>query len=117
MGVPDGVDQPGQDRAGQAWQRFLPGVGGADLERAHAEAVAALLGQVDDEAGGHELGEQVVGRRAGQAEVARQGRGRDGAGLARQGLQQGQRLPGGRNTRAGPDVGHRVSLGSAPDSW
>jgi len=54
-GVADRVDQPGQHGPGEPGQRFLAGVGAADLERAHAEPVAPLLGQVDDEAGGLQL--------------------------------------------------------------
>ncbi len=101
-GVPDRVDQPRQHRPGQPRQWLLPGVGTADLERAHAESVAAFLRQVDDETGGDQLGQQVVGRRAGQAEVAGQrGRG-DRAGLASQGLQQGQRVACRGNARCGP---------------
>jgi hypothetical protein len=50
---------------------------------------------MDDEAGGDELGEQVVRRRAGQTEVAGQRRGRHRARLPRQRLQQHERVPGG----------------------
>ena len=44
------VDQPGEHRSRGPCQRRLPGVGGAQLEGAEAQAVPALLGQVDDEA-------------------------------------------------------------------
>ena len=44
------VDEPGQQRPGETLQRRLPGVRGAELERRDSEPVAALLGQVDDEA-------------------------------------------------------------------
>ena len=40
------VDQPGEDRPGDPLQRLLPGVRRAQLEGGHAQAVAALLGQV-----------------------------------------------------------------------
>jgi hypothetical protein len=61
--VADHLDEPGEHRTGEPGQRFLAGVGAADLDGAHAEAVAPLLGQVDDEAGVDQLGEQVVGGR------------------------------------------------------
>ena len=45
-----GVDEPAEHGAGDPAQRLLARVGGAELEGRDAEAVAALLGQVDDEA-------------------------------------------------------------------
>ena len=43
-------DEPGEHGLGDPAQRVLAQVGGADLVGADAEPVAALLGQVDDEA-------------------------------------------------------------------
>jgi len=116
-GVADRVDQPGQHRPGQPGQRLLARVRAADLEGAHAQAVAALLGQVDDEAGGDELGEERVGRRAGEAEVAGQRGGRHRARLPGERLEQRERLPGRGDTGRRPHAllarrpRHPVSVG------
>jgi hypothetical protein len=62
---------------------------------ADAQAVAPLLGQVDDEALVLEHAEQVIGGAAREAEVARDGGRRQRGGVAGQQLQQLQRLGGG----------------------
>ena len=63
-GLADLVDERGQRPPGDPLQRLLPGVAGADLERGDADAVALLLGQVDDEALLDHGGQEVVGRGA-----------------------------------------------------
>ena len=55
-----GVDQPAEHGAGDPAQRLLARVGRAELERRDPEPVAALLGQVHDEALVAEHPEQVV---------------------------------------------------------
>ena len=59
--VRGGVDEARQDGLRDPSQRFLADVGGADLVRGDAQAVAALLGEVDDEPLVGEDLEQVVG--------------------------------------------------------
>ena len=93
-GVPDRVDQAREDGPGQPGQGLLPGVGAADLESADAEAVPAFLRQVDDEPGGDQLTEQVVGRGPGEAEVAGEDRGGHRTRLTSQGLQDREGVPG-----------------------
>ena len=112
-GVADGVDQSGQHRPGQPGERLLPGVGAADLERTHTQAVPALLGQVDDEAGGDEFGQEVIGRGAREPELTGERGGRHRARLPGQRLQQREGLPG-RGDATGPArpacLGHRDTL-------
>ena len=64
---PGAVDEVGEQPAADPLQRLLAAVAAADLERRDAEAVAVLVGQVDDEALLDHRAEQVVGRRARQA--------------------------------------------------
>ena len=64
------VDQPREHLRRDPAQRLLAGVGRAELERRGPQAVAALLGQVHDEALVAQDTEQVVGRRAREPEVA-----------------------------------------------
>ena len=56
------VGEPSQQRAGEAFQRVVPQIRGAEFERGDAQAVALLLGEVGREASLGELRQQVVGR-------------------------------------------------------
>jgi len=120
--VPGPVHQRRQGHAGNPLQRRLPGEPGAELVRGHAQAVPALVGEVDDEPVLAEHREQLIGRRAGQPEVAGDGRGRDRAGLAGQVAEDRQHLVGGGNlgghpAQATPPVGRaRPGLSGIPDS-
>jgi hypothetical protein len=93
--VGGGGDEPREDGLRDPAQRVLAQVGRAELVGRDAEAVAALLGQVDDEALVSEDIEQVVRRRAGEPEVAGDRRRRQRRGVAGQQLQQLQRVGGG----------------------
>ena len=64
-------DEPGEHGLRDPAQRVLAQVGAAELVRADPEPVAALLGQVDDEALVDEHAQQVVRRAAREPEVAR----------------------------------------------
>ena len=92
------VDQAGQDRPGDPLQRLLPGVRRAELERGDAQPVAALLGQVGDEALAAQHRQQVVDARAGQAEVAGDRGGRHRLGVPRDAAA-GRRAPDRRRRR------------------
>lgn len=81
-GVADAVDQFAQQRPGQPLQWVVAQVGRAEFEGGDAEAVAAFGGQMGDETGRGQFVEQVICRRPGQFEVARDGRGRDRARVA-----------------------------------
>ena len=96
------VDQPGEDRPGDPLQRLLPGVRRAQLEGGHAQAVAALLGQVGHEALAAQHRQQVVDARAGQAQVAGDRGGGHRLGMSRDVLQDGEGLPGGGGVGHGP---------------
>ena len=68
--MPDVVDEPREQRTGQPGQGCLMGVGRTDLERGDAQAVATFLGQVHDETVVLQYVQQVIDRRARQAEVS-----------------------------------------------
>ena len=93
--VGGGVHEPAEHRAGDPAQRLLARVGRAELERRDAEPVAALLGQVHDEALVAQHREQVVDGRARQPEVARDRRRRHRRGVRAEQLQQAERVGGG----------------------
>ena len=99
--VRGGVDEARQDGLRDPSQRFLADVGGADLVRGDAQAVAALLGEVDDEPLVGEDLEQVVGGRAREVEVMRDGCRRERLGVAGQQAQDLERVGGCRGVRHG----------------
>ena len=98
------VDEAPEQRAGHALQRRLALVRGPELEGRDAEAVAALLGQVGDEALLAKHGQQVVGRRAGEAEGAADRPGGEGLGMPCQQAQDLKGLSGGRCVAHGGSV-------------
>ena len=67
------VDELGEERPAEPGERLLAGVPAAELERGDAEAPSPLGGQMHDEAVLLERREQVVGARAGDAELSREG--------------------------------------------
>ncbi len=94
------VDEPGEDRPGQALQRRLPRVGGTQLEGGDAEPIAPLLRVVGDVAVLLRDRQQVVGRRAGEVEVSADRGGGQWLGVVRQ---EPQHL---KRSRGGAGVGH-----------
>ena len=107
--VADGVDERREMTAGDPLQRLLPRVAAADLERRDAEAVAVLVGEVDDEAFLDHRVDQVVGRRPRDADGTREAVERDGVGLAGQEPQHPERAGRRRHLTHGADP-------RAPDS-
>ena len=102
--VRGGVDEPAEHGAGDPAQRLLARVGGAELERRDPEPVAALLGQVHDEALVAQHGQQVVDARARQPELARDRRRGHRRGVTAEQLQHAERVGGGGS------VGHAASV-------
>ena len=98
------VDQPLQQGAGDPLQGGLPLVCGAQLVGGDAEPVATLLGQVGDEALLAQHGQQVVGRRAGEAEGAADRPGGEGLGMPCEQAQDLKGLSGGRCVAHGGSV-------------
>ena len=106
-GLPDPVDQTGQRDAGEPGQRLLPGEPVADLPRREPHAPGAVLGVVHDEVLVRHRGEQVVRRRAREAERVGDARGRHRDRLARQQPQHAQRRRrGGHGTAHGAIVSY-----------
>ena len=64
-GEADPIDQPGQERAGQALQGGLPVVGRAEVECGQPQRISAFRRQVHDETLVPQQGKQVVDGRSG----------------------------------------------------
>ena len=95
--------EPGQHRAPGPLQRLTAQVGRADLEGHQAETPAAFGRQVDGESGGGQFGQQLIGGRTGQTQLAG-----DGAGRHRS-------RPGAEQTAARPAPGAARVPAARPD--
>jgi hypothetical protein len=113
-GVPGAVDEPGERHPGDSLQRRLAGVAGGELVGRDAQAVAALVGEVHDEAALGQGGQQLVRRRTGEPQLPRDRRRRHRTRLPPEVAQDRQHLVGrGDLRRAGH--GTRLQLSGIPD--